>query len=313
MFEAAFLCTFEPVQAIQNLRWCIGSTPLLKSEAFGAGVVLDERWCAAQLRRHEDWLNDLALQKNVIAQAVDDPAAGRIPLGKRFERYLHFWFEHSPFFELKAANVQVNGDQFTIGEFDFIVEDLETSEVMHLEVACKFYLGVDNRRAQNRWVGPSGRDRLDMKTETLKRQLSLAEQPEGHATLNDLSIGKVTPRAFVKGYFFHHFTRLMQFKIPHGGHPKHNAGWWAYEREVDRLFAGDGTWIILPKSDWLAAVHLDVSDERLLSARRMPHACRDYIAANGRAVMVAQLDRVSGYWIEISRGCIVTNKWPKIG
>lgn len=301
------------MQAIENLRWCIGSTPLLQTRDFGENGILDAAWCAAQLERHEDWLQMLAAKNDVLAQEVDDPAIGRIPLGRRFERYLHYWFEHSPCFELHAANLQVNGEQFTIGEFDFVVEDLETNEFMHLEVACKFYLGYDNKREQGRWIGPSGRDRLNMKTETLKRQLDLANQREGRAALDALGIGEVTPRAFIKGYFFHHFTRLFNYKIPHGGHPKHNAGWWAYEREVDRLFRGEGAWVILPKSDWLAAVHADVTDDRILSSRRMPNACRDYLAEYGRAVMIAQLEFKDGRWVELSRGCIVTNRWPKIG
>lgn len=301
------------MQAVENLRWCIGSTPLLKTGVFGDGVLLDDAWFAYQLDRHARWLQELSSVNDAVAREVDDPDLGRIPLGKRFERYLHYWFEHSPFFKLRAANLQVNGDAYTIGEFDFVVEDLETDEILHLEVACKFYLGFDNRSQQRSWIGPSGRDRLDVKMETLKRQLALAQQQDARSELDRLGIETVSPRALVKGYFFHHFTRLMAYKMPLGGHPRHNAGWWAYEREVDRLFAGEGTWIILPKSDWLAAVHVDVSDDRLLSARRMPNACREYLAAYGRAVMIAQLDNVDGRYVELSRGCIVTNRWPKIG
>lgn len=304
------LCTFEPVQAFENLRWCISSTPLLVSGLLQDQRLLDARWCTDQLQRHKHWLEAVAKDNDSIAQAVDDPAPGRIPLGKRFERYLHFWFEQSPFFELKAANLQVNQDKRTIGEFDFIVEDIELNTTMHIEVACKFYLGVNNRRERADWVGPSGRDRLDLKTDTLKRQLELARREEGRRALEAIGVRDVQAAALVKGYFFHHYTKLLKHQVPHGGHPAHNAGWWAYERELNHLFSGDGTWVILPKSDWLANVHLNLADDRLLSARLMVSACREYFASAGRSVMVAQLDRVGDSWVELSRGCIVHNHWP---
>lgn len=301
------------VQDLLNLRWCIGSAPLLKHYSGARFDLASEQWCADMFDRDREWFEALQLKPGAIEAFVDHGVSGPIPLGKRFERYLLYWFTHSSSWQMVCHGLQVKHDQHTLGEYDFVVRDLDNGEVIHVEVACKFYLSVSNVRQHRQWVGPSGRDRLDVKVETLARQVQLSRTREGEQALRALGVQQVTPLVLLKGFFFYHFSELTRARAPFGAHDRHNAGWWAYERESDRLFAGDGTWVLLPKSDWLASVHVDFSDDRLMSARQMPRACREYITANGRAVMVAQLDLQNGVWTELSRGCIVMNRWPRIG
>lgn len=297
-------------QYVANLAWCIRSAPLLKANAIQGAHVLSHEWCEEQYKLHSEWLAQLDADPSELIDTMDAGDSKHPRLGKRFEMYIGFWLKNSPHFNLRARNIQIKNEQFTVGEFDFIIDDLEADETVHLEIACKYYLSAQNVSGHKHWVGPSGRDRLDLKVETLKRQVQLSETAEGSRYLKNQGIHVTQKAVFMKGFFFFHFKTLMQFKSPLHAHPKHHAGWWARETEVNELFKGDGTWAILPKSEWLAVNHSGFTDESLFSARKMPTICRDYIAEHGRAVMVAQLDYQDGVWVEMSRGCIVNRAWP---
>lgn len=299
------------MQELLNLKWCIGSAPLIESTALKGREVVDFEWCRFRVDEETALFEHVLSHPGEVRDYVDGDDK-RLLLGKRFERYIAYWLEHSNHWELIARNVQIKAASHTVGEFDFLARHLPSDEVVHFEVACKFYLASHHTKSPDAFVGPSGRDRLADKLMTLKRQLSLGHHPAARPELKKLGIDHVRPMALVKGFFFYHFTHLLDYKAPHGAHPKHRAGWWAYEREMDEVFGSEAAWAILPKSDWLAESHFHFSDEHVISSRQMPHACADYIAAHGRAAMVVQLLLEDGVWNELSRGVIVTNRWPAI-
>lgn len=299
------------MQELLNLQWCIGSAPLIESSALRGREVVDLDWCHLRMDEESPLFEYILAHPGKVRDYVDGDDA-RLLLGKRFERYISFWLEHSEQWELLARNVQIKADSHTVGEFDFLARYLPSDEVVHFEVACKFYLASQHTRSPEAFVGPSGRDRLADKLTTLRRQLSLSHHPAAAEELKKRGIGRVCPMALVKGFFFYHYTHLIDYKSPHGAHPKHRAGWWAYEREMGEVFGSEAAWALLPKSDWLAESHFQFSDEQVLSSRQMPQACADHIAAYGRAVMVVQLMLEEGVWNELSRGVVVTNRWPRI-
>jgi hypothetical protein len=85
-----------------------------------------------------------------------------------FEAYL----KQSKYFELLAANLQIHGEKETLGELDYIALNLKTDEVVHIELACKFYLYNEargNTEAQ-KWIGPNRKDSLYEKLEKVKHK-----------------------------------------------------------------------------------------------------------------------------------------------
>ena len=299
------------MQELLNLKWVIGSAPLIDSTALKGKAVADLTWCFDRMDEESSLFERVLAHPGMVRDYVDGDDK-RLLLGKRFERYISFWLEHSEHWELIARNVQIKQSTYTVGEFDFLARYLPSDEIVHFEVACKFYLASRHTKSAEAFVGPSGRDRLADKLTTLKRQLSLADHPAARPELKKLNIDRVHPLAIVKGFFFYHFTHLLDYKAPHGAHPKHRAGWWAYAHEMNEVFASEAAWAILPKSDWLAESHFHFTDDHVISSRQMPHACAEHIAAHGRAVMVVQLLLDDGVWNELSRGAIVTDRWPNI-
>ena len=67
----------------------------------------------------------------------------------------------------------------TLGELDLIYQNSNASEVVHLELAIKFYLLNKGGTQLTDFVGPAGHDRLDLKWDRLRQhQLPLSHTGE---------------------------------------------------------------------------------------------------------------------------------------
>jgi len=98
-------------------------------------------------------------------------------LGHLYESALAVLLEFSPRFELLAQNLQLQKDvHTTVGELDFLVRDLSDGQLIHLELATKFYLAVRSD-AGLELPGPDARDNYFRKIKRLRRhQLILADK-----------------------------------------------------------------------------------------------------------------------------------------
>ncbi|HIN85385.1 MAG TPA: DUF1853 family protein [Myxococcales bacterium] len=123
-------------------------------------------------------------------------------VGLRFEALVLFWLTHGSQYTVLGHNLQVHDSGRTLGAFDFIVQSRDGS-VEHWELAVKFYLQARVSEEWDAWVGPNGRDRLDLKlNKMVDHQLALSKTAEGRAVLSTLGVNEVRQRAFVKGMFF---------------------------------------------------------------------------------------------------------------
>ena len=93
-------------------------------------------------------------------------------LGQQAEACFEAYLQRSKNFELLTANLQIKGDKQTLGELDYIVRDLTSDKVVHIELACKFYLYDENLGSseEEKWIGPNRRDSLFDKLEKIKQQ-----------------------------------------------------------------------------------------------------------------------------------------------
>ena len=98
-------------QLIQDLNWIIKNPSLLNPEV----------------------LNEIELERLSDAQELRIIQLGSLEiksfkLGFYFEALIRLWIQVSENYTLKAANLQVQNNQQTLGEFDFIIENLRVED-----------------------------------------------------------------------------------------------------------------------------------------------------------------------------------------
>ncbi|WP_203296029.1 DUF1853 family protein [Luteirhabdus pelagi] len=105
----------------------------------------------------------------VSEQAFQFPS--QLMLGKQAEYCFEFMVKHSDRYELLAANIQIQGEEQTLGELDYLLYDSEIEKNLHVELACKFYLFDESLgdRLIEKWIGPNRKDRLVEKLQKLKQ------------------------------------------------------------------------------------------------------------------------------------------------
>ena len=262
---------------VRQLAWAIGSCPLVER---GGGL----EWVAAAECR--EWLERFWRELLVLEadpRPVERVLAGAGPLlGKRFEALIGWYFERSADWRVLVANGVVERDGRTVGEVDFIVE-AGSGEVMHVEVACKFYLGVPGSRgAWGDWRGLRVEDSLERKRAKFAEQLALrrADWPQVDRRV-----------AMMKGWLFYPWREVARPRPPRGAAAGAPSGWWAHAAEADVV---PGLWAV-PRADWLTQVH-ETAEEGPLPLLRGGVVAQTVFDAEVRT--------------ELSRGMIAPDGWP---
>jgi len=238
-------------RCVRDLAWVIASPPLVSGVISRDGG--ETRWWdhATCLREFADCLPMLqVLDQNPqkLMDHLDSIKSKR--LGLRFEGFVSFWFSSiSPNFRLLAQNIQLNeiaGDtrSRTIGEIDFIIKELKSNKIIHLEVAVKFYLGTSSFTDPYRWFGTNTHDQLGKKIDHLKyhqTQLSLHHSEQLPYLIDER-------HCMMKGRLFYPTSANEENQSPHGVAKNHLRGRY--------LFHGDSVTfnalVPLEKSHWLA-------------------------------------------------------------
>lgn len=292
---------------VAELAWVIRSAPSM-SNSSGSGLysTLDRTWCHEQFEFHKNWLDYLDEQPEEIEKYFQQSKT--LLLGKRFEAFVQFWFEESPFFELLAYNVQLSNNGRTIGEIDFIVKDNRSDETLHIEAACKFYLSNKNSQQWKHWVGPNGNDNLQLKMNKLDKQLAICSTIEGKEFLSKNAINQPIACLFMKGYFFHHYRILTQSIAPSSSASNYNVGWWLYESEMQNFFSPNSMWVVLEKENWLAPYSAQIELTKIKYGKDMSKLISALIRKHKRAIMLVQVEIDNDIIFEVSRGLVVTLK-----
>lgn len=135
-----------------------------------------------------DWRN-LIILKNVEFELPQN-----IRLGHLAEKVFSFLISASENYRVLHENIQIIEEGKTIGEIDFIIEEVNKQEVIHVELAYKFYLydsSISSKAIQN-WIGPNRNDSLIQKLEKLKKkQFPLLQHQSTVAMLPNLNVKKV--------------------------------------------------------------------------------------------------------------------------
>jgi hypothetical protein len=232
-----------------DLHWLIGSQPLMSAT---------EEVCLFKPQDAAPGANQWATQLNTY------PAQPAYRLGKHFEDCVERLFESSSTHHITARNIVIQTPARTLGELDLIYQN-SSAEVVHLELAIKFYLLSKGGTQLADFTGPAGHDRLDLKWDRLRQhQLPLSHTGLVLDFLQHQGIPVPTRRQLLlTGMLFYAYENWQSTTIEDIGlNPNHQRGWWLEHHELNQLqptqdLTGEldknleRGFIILPKWHWI--------------------------------------------------------------
>lgn len=116
-------------------------------------------------------------------------------LGHLAEKIVGKLIKASTNYKVHYENVQLKEEKRTIGEIDFIIEDLLLKQLFHVELAYKFYLfdpNISDEPIRN-WIGPNRNDSLVEKLAKLKsKQFPLLHHPSAQTAFHTIDLDQVS-------------------------------------------------------------------------------------------------------------------------
>ena len=310
---------------VRDLAWVMFSPGLINPLVDHNQLVTDE-WCRQTYVDHIGKLYDLDKDPQPLLNYLSNLKSHR--LGSYFEALLAFWFEHILLPNCFQKNVPVfrklkKAGKQTLGEFDFLFSQNDQPLLQHWEVTVKFYLYHENMTGHVQWIGPAGKDRLDIKlARVFDRQLGLSETIEGNAVVTSLGFTGVQAAAFIKGYLFYPVDweeGALVEAPPATAHVSlelaaaHLRGWWLRQGDADRPKRfSESRWLVLPKLRWLSAAWCANSSNELLDDDDMTQYCERHFESRRSSLLLAEMQPGSDGWNEVSRGFVVSHSWPLV-
>jgi hypothetical protein len=220
-------------------------------------------------------------------------------LGHLYEDALSQLLEASERLEILADHVQVfDANNITLGEMDYILRDVRTQQLLQLELAVKFYLGV---LTVDGWQfpGPDPHDNYQRKLARMRtHQLSLAQRPEALSLLRQRwGEIEVEVRQLIYGCIFYPMGS-GDCCLPVSVRPDCRKGRWLYRHEWRRFFASVSEVYIIPKPLWPVAMTIELRASLSCGSVEDLHS-----ASVHRCVMFVLPDCDEPYFM-------VPNHWP---
>lgn len=239
------------------------------------------------------------LEENALRQATLSPDFSSARLGFRFEQLWQTALDISGV--RYKANLQISESEQpsarTLGELDLLIPRACGS--LHIELALKFYLGVDDD-----WIGPNRRDLLSRKiSHTFNHQLPLAATSEATSVIARTTGLPVTSYAIMRGCLFRPAHGLPTAPLPTEINDQHWSGFWC-PAELSELLP-DGEWYVLSKQDWLSPVRSDFAIP-VRELRAYLDTTYQYLKT---PLAVACMQRFGHVWGETERWMIVPPGW----
>lgn len=217
----------------EDLRWLKLAVPLMSADYWRSSHLLVRQASVSQEFNHLDIFAD---EKLILPKAV----------GRYFE-YLHNW-TLSKSCKILEAQLVLQQKKQTLGELDSVYIGAE-GQIVHREIAIKYYLSTEDCGVHSTWVGPKQRDRLDLKLKRLlNHQLLLPQKAKKLCSWPSELPYPDIHEVLLLGSFFY---RYGQYSRPYGAHEDAEFGFWC--ETSNWLEASQGySWSILPKPWWLS-------------------------------------------------------------
>jgi hypothetical protein len=243
------------------------------------------------------WLHELDREPMALEAALGERPHTR--LGLYAEQLFAFYFRQRG--KLVAHGLQVRANRNdTVGEFDFLL-DAGNGAVDHWELATKFYL-LNGHAAPDRFdafVGPNLADSLGAKMrKIIDKQLTLASHPAAAPLLPGPVLHAL---ALVKGWLFYPVEQEAGMDGIAAGHCR---GFWCSLDE----FQSDGSFVVLPRMQWLAP-YKATSSASVMDGAQLRQWLADYFVQASAPALVAEVAQEGSAVVETRRGFIVPNDW----
>jgi hypothetical protein len=280
--------------SIQNLQshynWLINS-PLLFKSGLVANTSYQTFFC--DLKPQQLNFNEItAVLDN--KEVINQKQHYHLPLGKYVEFLFEKHFEHAKDIQLIQHNTQIQGNNSTIGEIDYLLAIDE--EVIHVELAIKFYLCYKNPQNPEHWIGPNAKDNLANKlakndhafslTKNETYQRNWLQQPSHWQWL-------------IKGCWFFHPSQKQEILAT--ANPASELGIWMHANEVSN-YLENYNYAIPSKIEWIRPNETQTNP---LNKTELVLILDSHFIKSKRAVMVWNLKT-------LTRICIVNNEWPSL-
>jgi len=306
-------------KVVQDLVWVMESPMLLNPKYIptmeqGLAVIMDNEFCTALLNSSKPWLVALDADPKPLKRFLNSNTSKF--LGPYFECLVEYWIKERIKPQFFKSHIQVFDNNRTLGEYDFLFSSASDNQLVHLEVAVKFYLYYQSINGDVRFIGPNANDSLDIKlNHLLKHQLILSKSVSGKNKIHSLGFSDTAPTILMKGYLFYPSDYSKQADLPRYLSSAHLKGWWTYLKEFDVPCHGSkNRWAILEKSQWLGPVVFN-SDSmvHLLDKNALQIFCIEHFKENQRSLLVVELEKKnSENWQEVARGFVVSDAWPML-
>ena len=223
----------------------------------------------------------------------------KLRLGKYAEELLYFYFKNSHKYSLLGHNIQLIDDKLTVGEIDYLLQENSTGNLIHLELAIKYFLKI-NIQEEDQWIGPSTKDNLSRKRNKLvNHQLRIVEE-YNRLLPPELQKKDFTPQLLLKGAEFIHLKDYGTTE-----NPFKNA-WWEHIENLEHIHKGNQQYTIVPnRKDWIFPFNNRL--ERM-SFDLLEIEITDYLELQNEIL----ISRFSEDGTPLDRGFIVRSNWPNI-
>ena len=268
----------------RELRWLLHAVPLWSSDPSIDCVPLS-KICNGSVSQIADYL---------AKEWAWHGAPKR--LGRRFESLMTALLEQTDTVKLLKHGLVIQEGKQTVGELDYLIAT--SSDILHLEVAIKFYAGIgypNDRQSHTGWIGPSCQDRLDRKVNHIcSHQLPLSGSRNGLMSLHKAGLPTPTIRlGLIYGYLLHPWTDANH--KPDDIVTSQPAFWCTYDerleatRKLIRPYSSDYGWTLVNRNQWISTFEGLAELPNLLKAIRVPEQADCYVLCPKRHVDIEKL------------------------
>ena len=284
-------------KTVRDLAWAVSSNGLLNDR-----LAVKESLLREEYQKFIPQLRQLDEDPKLLTEFLETKNIKR--LGHYFEQLIFFWLKHSKRFSILAKNTPLQSDKKnTLGEVDLIVQDKDTLNYEHWELAVKFYLACSQNGLTD-YIGPNANDYFHLKLEKLKEhQCKILESDEGKKLLSELEISNIQPKLLVKGILYYH--PKQESTTWENIHANHTKSWWIYLKEVEEFLNESLRFGLIHKNEWLSKPK---TPKKLLSKKACVEQLNEALKKSPRSLYLACYKNSE----LISQGFVVYNNWPDI-
>tara|TARA_R110002050_G_scaffold136014_5_gene259195 strand:+ start:1024 stop:1839 length:816 start_codon:yes stop_codon:yes gene_type:complete len=162
------------------------------------------------------WIGELeGLRQFVLPELnFENLEMGRLPsnvrLGHKIEHIFLKLIQHSTQYNVIAHNIPIRKEKTSLGEIDFLLQDVDSHKFMHVELTYKFYVVTgEATKIECQLIGPNRSDSFLAKKERIvNHQIPLLRTPEATSVLQGLHIrtSELLHRVCFKSQIFIPFT-----------------------------------------------------------------------------------------------------------